>query len=59
MPASTVVIRNAETERSMNDSAMRFPISAESPIVVKNLTQKPAIVEANIWTGSMPCIAVT
>ena len=52
VPASTVVIRKAETERSMNDSAMRRPVSAESPIVVKNLTQNPAIEFAKTCTGS-------
>ena len=54
VPASTVVIRNAETESSMNDSAIRFPVSAVRPMDVKNLTQNPAMVDANICTGSMP-----
>ena len=59
VPASTVVMRNAETESSMNDSAMRLPVSGASPTFSNSVTQKPAIVEANICTGSMPCTAVT
>ena len=51
VPASTDVMRNAETESSMNDSATRCGMPT--------LTQNPAIVEANICTGSMPWIAET
>ena len=46
VPASTDVIRNAATERSMKLSAMRCGM----PI----FTQKPATVAANICTGSIP-----
>ena len=52
-------MRKAETESSMKLSAIRFPVSAPRPIPVNSFTQKPAIVEANICTGSFVCTAAT
>ena len=46
VPESTDVMRNAETDSSMKLSATRCGMPT--------LTQNPAIVEANICTGSMP-----
>ena len=59
VPASTVVMRKAETDSSMKLSAIRFPVSAPRPIPVNSFTQNPAIVDANICTGSFVCTAAT